>query len=76
MSSSPPVSLGTAVPALVSLGTTAPASVSLDTAIPVPAAPVEEQTEDSRGKNPVEPLPEGADQSSNPRRRSREEMEG
>ena len=45
-------------------------------AVPEPLPPAEEQPEDPHGKRPRELPEEGAGQSSNPRRRSREDMEG
>ena len=45
-------------------------------AVPEPLPPAEEQPEDPHGKRPMELPEEGTGQSSNPRRRSREDMEG
>ena len=44
-------------------------------AAPAPAPPEEERQGDHHGKRPMDPTREAVNQSSNPRRRSREEME-
>ena len=50
--------------------------IDLDADVPEPLLPAEEHPEDSRGKQPMEQPEEGAGQGANPRRRSREDMEG
>ena len=44
-------------------------------AVPAPAPPEEEQQEDPHGKSPMHPTREATGQGSNPKRRTREEME-